>query len=391
MLKRLINKRLETFKERFPEYQTSKAGNIYFKKDPCFVERNMRYSGLSVTKGTYEKMGQDNKFKMSSCEAIFLIKPDTGKLLINRKNGKNYKLMTVKDVVFYPELAPLFFIGRKFEYLQHYPKLWKFPLAQNFGSLRELKSFLGFPFISDDDFYGVFKSDSYEHDYIFLFHLAKNKVNAYNLLRQHPSHDKIFHYLIDYVSLCDQCGVEPQIPGGFNKLKQLHDDLVYQINQEKLAVADKEIRYVIERPTTPAEGTFFLDVWRDMGLNFRKLESQYDMLLQGMKQSHCIGSNYSHQMDKQSFFTITYEGMEYDMQIYSGDIIYNHIGQFYGKRNCNPPQELKDMVRDPQISYAHRIVPIFKLGEMSKLKPLSIINPYNNRYVEVVGDDDPFF
>jgi hypothetical protein len=382
MLKKIVNKRVEMFKQIFPEYETSKKGNLYYKLNPYQSEKQLPYTGFSVTKGTYKKMGQRTTYNKGECDAIFLIKPDTGKMLIKRRYLRNYKIMTLKDVRDLPVVAPTFFIGRKFEYAKDYPILWKYPLTQNFTSLKELKNFLGFDFINNKQFYSMFQEDE-ARDYLKLFFFAKNKSNVYNLLTNNDNHAAIFDIFHDYLTLCQSRGVEVKIPAGINKLRAYHDELVYIVNQEKLRDADKN-KYFELLPIKPPKGKiFFLDYWDSIGLKYRKLESQYDMLLQGIKQNHCIGSNYSHTLHHQTFYTITHKGEEYDMQIFPD----GRVGQFYGKYNRPVDSDLRrELKENPNISYIHRIM------EIADSSPMEPITPMRRR-LQVMGDpndDLPF-
>jgi len=64
------------------------------------------------------------------------------------------------------------------------------------------------------------------------------------------------------------------------------------------------------------------------------------MYAQGIKQQHCIGTNYAKSLDKNVFYTFNYGDKNYEIQIYGA----GRVGQFYGKKNTSVPNELRDKV-----------------------------------------------
>lgn len=388
MLKKIREKKVRAFKEIFPVHQVSKKGNLYFRHRPHTKDLDLYFGGHCVVKGTFDKLGTKEVRKLQTQDAIFLIDPRTGKQLIKHREG-NIKRMTLKDVIMYPILTNIFFPGRKFEYLINYKKLWVYPLAQNFTSLKGFKTFLGYDFLSDDDFYAVF-SNCETFDYILLMGMTNDKHNLIKLLKSKSHSDpQKNNYLTDYIEMCVDANVKPNIPAGMNKLIQRHDDLVLELNMVKLAVASKDVQYLEKRVDTNNGRPYFTDYWDSIGLSYRRLNTQYDMLMQGIKQSHCIGSNYSHRLKDYSFYTIKYQGMEYDLQIYPSGM----IGQFYGKKNTYPAMQIKVLVINNDVSYEHKIVENSEV-DIQPIQKINLTERNNNlfdrggggNYAPIAGD-----
>ena len=380
------DKRINLFKKYFPDHTVSRKGNfvatIGTKKDTRVIVHN----GYNITKSLVDKVGKTTTIPISSSD-IVLVMATTGKFLIKFTNERNFKRTTMKSINrvmqmyfgkdnIYREkvrrdIAEIFFIGRKYEYLKNYPQLWNFKLFENFKSLKEVKIFLGMPFISDSEFANMFVdieeeeedddfltgvSDSIrDFDYIAPILLAKNKLNAYTLLKSIDNKSK--NILKDYIKMCIDNEIEVVIPAGKNKLTELHDDVSLEI---AIKNADKYSKKRVFRMDFPIKQDLtgkkhvFTKFWEYNNIEARRLETPYDMYLQGCKQKHCIGSNYYDSLDKYSFYSINWKGEDYDIQIHQN----GRIGQFYGKRNCNPPIELKTLITHENCDYEHRIIPI---------------------------------
>ena len=270
MRKALIDKRIGIFKEMFPEYKTSKKGNFYVRivskgpdvknkwgasmfgklEDRGYVKKEITITGRGATKSMLDKIG-DVIIRKEDVALKVLITP-RGKLMTKLDgSGNRFKLMTLKSLFmigtgeYYDQkyrygfkkedLENLFFTGRKYEYLKAYPNLRAWKLFQNFNSLKEAKNFLGYDFISCKDFYDLFPSDALKGDMIRALWVAKThdeKVNVVNLLRKGK-----LNFFVDYLDMAKQLEVKSvEIPYGANKLTELHDNLVVELNKGK---ADK--------------------------------------------------------------------------------------------------------------------------------------------------------
>lgn len=328
MLKKIVEKRTEVFKEKFPNFQVSKKSNsLYTKIGEKTRDKEVFISGRAVTKTTLDKLGTKVNWKENYSQYVYLLTPK-GRLMVS--SGGNFKSLSLRELSQRHELLEdIFFIGKKYEWLKNYKKLWEYRLFQSFSSLADAKKFLGFSFISDQDFYDLFGGGWY--DYLSVMILAKEKSNAVRLLKNIDNEDK--DTLKDYIQMCQDNNIPIEIPAGKNKLQELHDNAMWEINRKNMDAYSKEFRYEITEN--------FTQIWKERGLEFRRLETPYQMYEQGIKQAHCIGTNYSNGLGSYAFYSFSYKDKEYEIQIgTNGD-----VWQFYGRKNTNPPQELKEKVK----------------------------------------------
>lgn len=328
MLKKIKDKRIEQFKKDFPAFQVSKkTGSIYVPMGEIEISKAVKLNGRAVTKNTINQLGKTRQWKTKNARHVYLIS-NAGRLMIKQSTG-NFKTVTLKTIQIYDDLRNTFFIGKKYEYLKGYPDLFPYRFFQNFNSLSEAKKHLGYSFISDEDFYSLFRNHTV--DYLSVMILAKEKKNAVRLLKEMSS--ETVDTLRDYIEMCQENNLPIEIPAGKNKLEELHDSAMWEVNKINAENYSKEYRYDIEEE--------FTKTWKERGLVFKRLETPYEMYTQGIKQIHCIGTNYATTLDKYAFYTFSYNDKEYDIQIYSG----GSVGQFYGRKNSSVPQELKDDVK----------------------------------------------
>jgi hypothetical protein len=355
MLKKVVEKRIAQFKKDFPKYKVSKKGNLYYSHNEVFSKMGMVYNVFNVTKGTIDKIGEGKEWEKSSSDFTVLI-TQKGKLMVRHRKKTTFKLVTMKDVRKVPKLTDCFLIGRKFEYLSQYPKLMDYNFFQGFNSLKEAKLFLGYGFISDVDFYSLFpdtkKYGFYCDTTTFKYILQtppKFKSNLVTLLKKSSVERKTLYNMVeDYHRMCTSLGEEKVIPRSFNRLKELHDNAVLKINLGKAEKYSDEVEASIE--SIREDGATFEDYWEVLDIKFSKLDSQRKMFLEGIKQKHCIGS-YSDSLDTYSFYRIYYNNQVYNIQITPS----GKIKQFYGYLNCQPPKELRELIHDKGIDYAHKI------------------------------------
>ena len=381
MKKVVIDKRIELFKELFPDYTISKNGNYVAEYLPRIQTiRRITYNGFNTTKGILDKIGKTNNIKAKRSNAIFLITP-LGKFLYRTENDRYFNNTTMRAVTklknmnlindIYEKFLEIFFLGRKYEYLKYYDNLHPYKIFQNFVSVSEVKKFLGFSFISDKIFINIFKRT--DIDYITPMALAKNKVNAFNLLKNMDV--RTTDLLSDYIKMCIENEREPEIPAGKGKLKTLHDNLVYTLTKEKAELMSKTKVY----DSKPV----FENQWKNIGLKYKRLETPYEMFMQGVKQKHCIGTSWYNDLHEYSFYTIFWEGDNYEIQISKN----GNVRQFYGYRNYSPLESLKEKVLHNSIDYSHDIL---------KIKGIDLGNyPYkegvsNNIVIETLVGDLPF-
>jgi len=329
MLKKIREKRIEQFKKDFPDFKVAKkTGSLYIPIDEQKIPKTIKYNGRAITKGTINKLGTFQHWDITTNRRVYLMSPK-GRLMIKYPN-KNFKSVTLKSLRGdCNDLSNVFFIGKKYEWLKDYGKLQAYKFFQGFNSLGEAKKFLGYSFISDEDFVKCFSE--YDVDALEVMILAKEKKNAVNLLKDIKS--ETIDILRDYISMCQDNGLSIEIPAGKNKLEELHDSARWEINKMTAEYYSKEYRYGIKED--------FTEFWKESGLVFRRLETPYEMYTQGLKQHHCIGTNYAKTLHQYAFYTFTFEDNEYDMQIYRDGT----IGQFYGRKNCSPPESLREKIK----------------------------------------------
>lgn len=336
MLKKILEKRIELFKQEFPDFQISKkSGSLYTKIGIYENKKSVVYTGRAITKGSISKLGKKVDWVEKKSRYVYLLTPK-GRLMIS-KNGDNFRSATLRTIRQECKgLQSLFFIGKKYEWMKEYPTLWEYKFFQSFNSLSEAKKFLEFSFISDADFTKLFDLDHF--DYLQPMILAKDKKNILRLYKNLDSESK--DLLRDYITMCHENEIEIEIPAGVNKLEELHYSAMWKVNEKNAECYSKELKYEI--------GEGFTKFWNERGLTFRRLSTPYEMYLQGIKQQHCIGTNYATTLHNYAFYSFTYENKEYDIQIYKD----GGVGQFYGRKNKNAPQELKNkVIKDINLSF----------------------------------------
>lgn len=328
MLKKIKEKRVEQFKKDFPDFKISKkTGSLYTRIGVVESTKKIKYTGRAITKGTVKKLGELQEWKTSKARFVYLMSP-AGKLMIS-KDGGNFTSVGLKALRHEnSDLTNVFFIGKKYEWLGNYPNMFPYKFFQGFNSLSEAKKFLGYSFLSDEDFSGLFKDDWF--DFLTPIILAKEKKNVVRLFKDLCSETR--DALNDYINMCQEHNIEIEIPAGKNKLEELHDCAMWEINKKNMDCYSKEYRYDIKEE--------FTKIWEERKLKFRRLETPYEMYAQGIKQIHCIGTNYAGNLGYNAFYTFTYKDKEYDLQIYKN----GSVGQFYGRKNTPVPQELRDKV-----------------------------------------------
>jgi hypothetical protein len=264
-------------------------------------------------------------------------------------------------------------LGTTAEWIVHYPELWTSQQAYHFNSFKEYKAFLGV-----------------QHLDMETIELIKNNNNLYPILLKYED-QQVFTNLIDklttsmkadlstledYYELCEKTKTTFEQPKGINKLIELHDTLTNIENEKKYkdVPGDVVAKIITNTPTTkpglfnfnttPTEKTF-IEIWKDRGLKVKHLNSIKLMIQQGAKQKHCLGSNYTtlNNMTYASFFTFTFEGKEYDLQLKTNGT----IGQFKGYRNCTPPKELRDLIeKDINLKHSIEIIDVEIFNEWSR-------------------------
>lgn len=369
MKKAVIDKKIQAFKEVFPYWkQSQRTDSIYARVNERKHKKVISYHGRSITKNLLKKYGTESEFETTFSDVVYLI-TSRGKLMYSLGHGaRSWRNTTLKHVREYNgwanepieteneeeqnllavqntkrqelQIKDVFFIGKKYEWMKDYPEFWNYKFFMSFSSLKEAKNFLGFTYICNSRFYGMFKGKPGDvFDDILQHRDNKNIVNLLNKLDKDS-----YHMLTDYKSMCKQEGIAPEIPKGYNKLRKLHDEISEKQNQELLKYTSKEC---IIFP----KDTHYEEVWKERGLRFKRVTDPYSLRLIGCRQHHCIGSYYNHifNMGVYSFFE---GGKEYNLAFDSNS---GNVSQFRGYRNCKAPDELYSKVTE-DINLKHEII-----------------------------------
>lgn len=240
MNKELYTRRIETFKREFPNYATSEVGNIYTYLNESTREFQIHNDGFSTTKNQLSKLGTVNKFTKRTYSSLLMI-TTKGKLLFKPLNGR-FQTLTLTQFVrlcrfglgesLTNQVANVFFIGRKYDYLIKFPDLWRYKMFQNCSSLKEGKIVLGFESIPDLEFVKLFSLYDLNLDIINLLYFSDNKYNLVSLFNKILKSNVKKEYtdkLGDYINMFPMA--QPyKIPKGLNSLTRLHDEKVLEAN-----------------------------------------------------------------------------------------------------------------------------------------------------------------
>lgn len=364
MRKALLNKKIALFKEAFPEHKVSATGSLYTELSTQKHKKEIIINSRCVTKGTLDKIGTKRSFNIDmSCR---LLLTSTGKLMINEMGGK-FKTLGMKDLFgadnrtedhgrtaimlgdlaedsdtgvkklsgkalrearnnVIQSIADIFFVGKKYEWIRLYPQLWALPYFRSFPSLSAAKNYIGYTFISNEQFVHLFSTRT------ALQRLIEAQTHEQKVAMVQFLDDKrATETLEDLWRLCEELKIPMvAIPESKTALNEAHDKLVTELS---LKGAEKYSEEKIEYKSD------IFDYWKGNKLVFEILDSPRRLYIEGQRQSHCIGS-YTNQMKKNIFVSFTWEDRTYDLMMRLDGMSV----QFYGKRNCQPPEELRMLV-----------------------------------------------
>lgn len=410
MKKELYTKRVELFKESFPEYETSKSGNFYAYVGLQTNNQNQTYAtGFNTTKNMLNTMGEVTTFNKKHYEVLYLITP-RGKLLSKTLKGgfKNLTLTTFnrqQKSKRYETFVDCFFVGRKYEYLKTHPTLWDYRMFQNCNSLNEAKLSLELEFISDKKFAKLF-TYTRDLDVISLIVRATNKPNVVALLidcidkiQKLKFSNSLLH---DWISSLGPHTVKIDFPRSVNRLQRLHDEMIQAQNADKLNNYSTEIKY--KSFTSHIENAFI-----DKGIGYRKLETPRQIYQEGLTRQHCIGASYVDALNYMAFYVIDdLDENRRDKFTLAINSKSGHTNQFYGYRNISPPVELKDLIHslnvvdEPEMKnglhvissnlkstsfFKHRVVENEILGNYPYIAPVEEYS-WVHEPMAVAGNDD---
>lgn len=330
MKKGLLQKKLELFKEHFPEYKVSASGSLYTTLRLNVIKKPLIINGAAVTKGTLNNLWEKRELKKDLSDRLLIT--NKGKLLFQMSGGK-WRPAGIgnlqKELTPYVEkIADIFFFGRKAEYLRHHKKLWRLKYFYSFTSLREAKVYIGYGFISDKDFLSLFEHRARNIDIMGQLCTAKVHEERVSMIR--ILQDGQGSSMQDYIKMCLDANYPIQVPTGKQNLRELHDTVTWEMNKGKANnYSDTEVSYESE----------LFDYWDSVGLKYKVLSSPRELFLEGVKQHHCLGS-YGNRLSSNIFVAFEHEGNKYDLQMSANGVPI----QFKGFKNCGAPKELEQVV-----------------------------------------------
>ncbi len=330
MLKIILNKKIEQFKITFPDFQTSKKTSSLYSRVGTFKEKkSVVRLGYSITKGTISKLGTKSEWERTKANFVYLISPK-GKLMYSSHGGP-FKSVTLKAIRNTSTiLKDIFFIGKKYEWMIDYPLLWNYNFFQGFSSMLEAKRFLGFLFLSDDEFYKLFGDDNNGFDYLSPLIIGKDKEAVVALYKSMDFEGE--KLLSEYIMKSFENDLTVEIPDTFGKVEILHDKVIWSTGQKDACNYSKEYRYVIEESFTKG--------WKEDGLSFKRLETPFEVYCQGLRQQNNLKHNAPQSLNKQACYTFLFDGKEYDLVV---DTTCN-IVQFLGRKNTVVPYDLRIII-----------------------------------------------
>jgi hypothetical protein len=310
MKKEIFEKKLKAlseYKEQSPEYdsglKTSESGNHYIST--TFEKECRTYNAFNVTKSGIDKLGTIFEFP-SQQNLIMLTK--TGKFIVKEKGQWKNITKNYKD---------LYYIGRKCEWVLQFEELQKVRVARQFSSLNNFKKWLGYEFISDDEFSSlIYNIDNIELLIKFKLKDKNERVNLISLLNLGQGST-----LKDTLTMVEQLQQTCSIPRGATALKELHDDLSKQIKVKNTPFVEVEVSL-----------TKFNIPW-----DYKIIQTSYELVERGIINKHCIGSYY-YRLDYDLFLVI--EG--YDCHIASSGGW--KVSQMRGFANKQAPQDMIETI-----------------------------------------------
>ena len=240
---------------------------------------------------------------------------------------KKYNEAPLKDKDYEYYFRKWFYKGRKNEWTLDRPVCDSFEFFRSFKSLKEARVFLGYEFISDNEFYEYLSNKNLLN---LLFYAAVLEKSDRVALIKHVKKNRI-GLLNDIYQLLIQSREEGaeienfRISSNKEKLRKTHHELTLLFNSAKvLAFSDEKIYY-----KSPLFNEF-----KKLNLKFKVIDSPRELYLTGCKSRHCIATR-SGSMGTDLFISFFWEEEYYDCQ-FKGQKIY----EFKGYQDKNRPEEL---------------------------------------------------
>jgi hypothetical protein len=304
--------------EQLGEVLTSSSGSKYVILDTIVNQVTREYSEYSVTKNTLKKMGEVYSYTKNE-KTIVLLKDN--KFFFKAINS-TFKPLSKHNVLCFPKLLELYVYNKKCEFLKNYSVsyLRYFNFLKSFTSFKEVKDFLGYTFISVDDF---LKLDF--GNVLFFAHLPAT--TAIKFVNNSEAKEL-------YRDSKRMAGVNFVSPTSLTSLREYHDKLVLEQSYEYLALKDTSVKWFAH----PIDK--FLDVDEFVGdSSIKRITSDYDLYKEGLEMRHCIGSRGYH-LNTKVFLSIVWENQKYSCQITD-----KNIDEIRGYRNSEAPEELVNHVK----------------------------------------------
>lgn len=311
----LFNKKLELL-SKIGEVHTSKSGNYYVILNESSTVNRFTVTTNSVTKNTLDQLGQTKEWESKNQTILLLTKKS---LLIKYEDTTHFKKLSIRLIrtltnvfVNKENIARLYFFNKKCEWMWQYPLYWSnYSFVKSFSSLKELKNYLGFTFLSTKDFYTKVNLDNA----IDFYNLVSNKSSLVNVTRN--------NLVIDTANMMRQLNIKiKNLP---RNIRSYHDKLVFDVKITKVN-------------TTVFDFPFYDNIrkcFESLDLQYRILNSQVDLLTETKLMGHCVGSSDIYFKRLQSglyaYINVLFKGKYYTLEIdKNGD-----IKQAQGKYNSS--------------------------------------------------------
>jgi hypothetical protein len=298
--------------EQLGEVLTSSSGSKYVILDTIVNQVTREYSEYSVTKNTLKKMGEVYSYTKNE-KTIVLLKDN--KFFFKAINS-TFKPLSKHNVLCFPKLLELYVYNKKCEFLKNYSVsyLRYFNFLKSFTSFKEVKDFLGYTFISVDDF---LKLDF--GNVLFFAHLPAT--TAIKFVNNSEAKEL-------YRDSKRMAGVNFVSPTSLTSLREYHDKLVLEQSYEYLALKDTSVKWFAHPIDKVLDGS-----------SIKRITSDYDLYKEGLEMRHCIGSRGYH-LNTKVFLSIVWENQKYSCQITD-----KNIDEIRGYRNSEAPEELVNHVK----------------------------------------------
>ena len=295
------------------EVKVSKKGNYYVELSRNTDIVTTDYNYFNVTKAKINNVGETFTYPKISTEIIMLT---TTGVYYKNTNSTKFSKLSLKDVRHKVKLKELFLIGKRAEWLKNYPQLslncWNY--IKSFSSLREMLKHLGV----------TFNLSNITENQLECLIVGYKFQDKHDILKYSPQ------YILDIIRMINQTGLFEYYQTS-KSLPKVHNELVEIINKNKLESYSNT-------PIFPVYAKQVIKQLEDSNIKFTWLNNHRDLVLEGMKQHHCVSSRQN-QLYNTLFFNIEHAGKDYTLQCTKNTVV-----EFKGKYNEAVPVELKNII-----------------------------------------------